>query len=68
MADLKQRWVPCQYCLQRVKLFSVNDEFDHVVWMHQESDEETPYRECKKQAIIEFVISGLNVAYPFLTV
>lgn len=62
-----QRWVPCQYCLERVKLFSINDDFDLVVWMHQESDDQEPYRDCKVDAIQTHAINGFNVAYPFIT-
>jgi hypothetical protein len=67
MSELKQRWVPCQYCLERVKLFSVDDEFNHVVWMHQDSDDQQPYRECDSDKVLAHSIQGLNVAYPFLT-
>jgi N6-adenosine-specific RNA methylase IME4 len=65
--EFTQRWVPCQHCLQRIKLFSLDGEFDHVVWMHQDHDQQHPYRECETQEIVAVAIKGLSVAHPVIT-
>ena len=47
MNELKARWVPCQYCGQRIKLFTDDAHWDtQYTWMHQPSDDQEPYLKC----------------------
>jgi len=47
MGTLKARWVPCLFCNERIKLFSMEDRWDiQHIWLHQPSDDVEPYQTC----------------------
>lgn len=66
--DFKSRWIPCMFCGVRVKLYSYQDQFDTVTWLHSPSDEEPHYGECNADELLATPI-GVHPPYratPFI--